>query len=295
MDRLRQPKPSLQRPTEVPVFAEFIPTPVSTSRNPSQNWESSFPEFSSPSRTMSGDSDSGTLPFPESVASRLAQMGGLVYRSNTPSEVPSPSISGDSDDGGGFLSHSISSTHQVPRMIFQHLKGQSLHRHSIEYLPSRSQSLSRSSCRTIEEANEISSTDLSESFPKTRFYPFHKSSDSTYYRDHIIKRTGESLSCSNLVPNSSTSTTHSKSASELKTSSLSPEPVRNGSNVSEHSGVDNGCDPLDPTKLEIKGTSEMRPSTRRSGLVNCTGMKNGVQQINEHPENQQTCEPTDTS
>ena len=80
----------------------------------------------------------------------------------------------------------------------------------------------------------------------------------------------------------SNDTTHSESTSDVKTNSLSPERVRKVSNISEHSGIDSGCDPLDSTELEIEGTIETHQPTGTTEIADtdCTGLgtENYVQQ-----------------
>ena len=313
VDRLRQPKPSLQRPTEVPVFAEFIPPAVGTSRRHSSlSWDILSPDVTRPihinePKGISSEDVSESLPFTESVASRLAQMGCPAYNSQPPSAVPSRSNTRTSEDDGIYFSTSFSEIPQRPRMgsdlsHLHHIRTEKFQRHSVDYPSRRSQSPRLGRHHTIDEVNE-SSIDLSKSLPAGRLSlsHFRKSSDLTVASDLFVQRSAES-SYSELVQKSSSSTlgsfdtTHSKSSSDVKTSSLSPEPVRKVSNISEHSGIDSGCDPLDPTEEESEGTSENFQSTRKTGLVTCTksNRRNSVQQKIQHFEKLSGYEPHDT-
>ena len=315
VDRQRQPKPSLQRPTEVPVFAEFIPPAVSTSRRQScQSWDILSPDLTrpihinEPKESSSEDLLSESLPFTDSVASRLAQMGSLTYNTQPPSAMPSRSNTRNSEDDGIYFSTSFSDIPQRPRMgsdlsHLHHIRTDKFQRHSVDYPSRRSQSPRLGRHCTIDEVNEAS-IDLSKSLPIGRLSlsHFRKSSDLSVSSDLFVQRSVESLSCSELAQKSSSSTlgsydtAHSKSSSDVKTSSLSPEPVRKISNISEHSGIDSGCDPLDPTELEFEGTSETHQSTRKTGLVTCatSSRRNSVQQKIQHFEKLSGYEPHDT-
>lgn len=310
-DRSRQPKPSLQRPSEVPVFAEFIPSSATTPRHPSRTWESQpSPDIdkkifaSDLASRLTRESFSDVMPFSESVANRLAYMGHPRYSSLAPSEVPSRSSTRDSEvEDGLFMRSSLSSSYSSFSEIAAHkhrlgsVMSEKTHRLSLDYSTRRSQSPKLNRHNTIAEGDEIpmrhhsysiSGSDLA--YGRMSIPTIHKSSDTS----DIADKSSISTSCSDfgtVVHKSSSSTTYSDGGIQMKIpstnadgdrkpSTLSPEPGRKISNVSEHSFVDSGCEPMDPTEIEQEASSETQRSTRKTGVVNCTSAnrRNSVRQ-----------------
>ena len=278
VDRLQQPKPSLECPAEVPVFAEFVPPSASTSRHASQIWDS-FPSFPLPKTSSTEDPSSETPPYTESVGLRLNQMGNPEYHSQPPS-VMSPCSSTGVDDEPYFPFFT-----GVPQRARVGSDISMLNRFKIP-MTKRSQSVQYPSGRPhsplIKQHSRIHIVIDDESE-----IPSRQPSD----RDDFIAQVSRRLEAY------SNDTAHSESTSDVKTSSL--EPVRKVSNISEHSGIDSGCDPLDSTELEIEGTSETHQPARTAGIADtdCTdlGTGNYVQQKIKLFEKLSSHVPTETT